>query len=114
MAREAASNAAAEGATNCMSPTGQTLAASARQHRSYAAGYLTDHLGNRAAFLALTGTAGCALLLATLMPETRPMDESDNPIAPSRLVVAPPILCCPSLHVGLFDGNSDRPSADQG
>ncbi len=74
MAREAASNAAAEGATNCMSPTGQTLAASARQHQSYAAGYR-----NRAAFLALTGTAGCALLLATLMPETRPMDESGDP-----------------------------------
>ena len=79
MAREAASNAAAEGATNCMSPKGQTLAASARQHRSYAAGYLTDHLGNRAAFLALTGTAGCALLLATQMPETRPMDKSGDP-----------------------------------
>ncbi len=43
---------------------------------TYAAGYLTDHLGNRAAFLALSGTAGCALLLATLMPETRPIEEA--------------------------------------
>jgi MFS family permease len=42
----------------------------------YAAGYLTDHLGSRAAFLALSGTAGCALLLAMLMPETRPIEEA--------------------------------------
>jgi MFS family permease len=43
---------------------------------TYVAGYLTDHLGSRVAFLSLTGTACCALLLlALLMPETRPQDE---------------------------------------
>jgi MFS family permease len=43
---------------------------------TYVAGYLTDHLGSRIAFLSLTGTACCALLLlALLMPETRPQDE---------------------------------------
>jgi predicted MFS family arabinose efflux permease len=41
-----------------------------------AAGYLADSFGSHAAFLSLAGTSGVGLfLLATLMPETRPIDE---------------------------------------
>jgi MFS family permease len=41
-----------------------------------AAGYVTDRFGSHTAFLGLAGTAGCGLvLLAALMPETRPPDE---------------------------------------
>jgi MFS family permease len=41
-----------------------------------AAGYVTDSFGSRAAFLGLAGTAAFGfLLLALLMPETRPSDE---------------------------------------
>jgi MFS family permease len=41
-----------------------------------AAGYLADSFGSQAAFLGLAGTSGVGLfLLATLMPETRPIDE---------------------------------------
>jgi MFS family permease len=41
-----------------------------------AAGYLADSLGSRIAFLAMAGTALCGfLLLALLMPETRPRDR---------------------------------------
>jgi MFS family permease len=40
------------------------------------AGYLADHLGTRAAFAGLAATAVLALVvLASLMPETKPADE---------------------------------------
>jgi MFS family permease len=41
-----------------------------------AAGYLADRFGNHTAFLGLAAAAACAfLLIATLLPETRPEDE---------------------------------------
>jgi MFS family permease len=43
---------------------------------TFAAGHVADRFGEHAAFLSLAGTAGCGfLLVALLMPETRPADE---------------------------------------
>jgi hypothetical protein len=43
---------------------------------TFAAGYLADRFGDPAAFLGLAGTAGCGfILVALLMPETRPAEE---------------------------------------
>jgi MFS family permease len=43
---------------------------------TFAAGNVADRFGDHAAFMSLAGTAGCGfLLVALLMPETRPADE---------------------------------------
>jgi predicted MFS family arabinose efflux permease len=39
-----------------------------------AAGWLADHFGTQLAFLALLGIGALAVLMAYLMPETRPQD----------------------------------------
>jgi hypothetical protein len=43
-----------------------------------AAGWLADHFGARSAFLALMGIGVAAVLVAFVMPETRPSRESDQ------------------------------------
>ena len=51
------------------------------------AGYMSDHLGNEAAFLGLAAVAAAGLALVfAFMPETRPVDDEDDP---PRL--APPV-----------------------
>jgi MFS family permease len=48
-----------------------------------AAGWMADHFGTRLAFFALTGIGIAAVLVASVMPETRPSKEADQNVSGS-------------------------------
>jgi hypothetical protein len=48
-----------------------------------AAGWMADHFGSRLAFFALTGIGLAAVLVALVMPETRPSKEAEQDVSGS-------------------------------
>jgi MFS family permease len=55
-----------------------------------AAGWLADHFGTRSAFLALMGIGVAAVLVAFVMPETRPRKEAAGVSTPGEAVPESP------------------------
>jgi MFS family permease len=76
-----------------------------------AAGWLADHFGTRSAFLALMGIGVAAVLVAFVMPETRPRKEAAGVSTPGEAVPeSPPEDAAPKPPAG--DAVPESPPED--
>jgi len=82
-----------------------------------AAGWLADHFGTRTAFFALMGIGAAAVLVAFVMPETRPSKEADqgaggDEAGPPDTGVAPPGDAAPTVATSLPEDATPTPSLE--
>ncbi|MDB6084300.1 MAG: major Facilitator Superfamily protein [Gammaproteobacteria bacterium] len=78
-----------------------------------AAGWLADHFGTRIAFFSLMGIGAAAVLMAFILPETRPSKESDAD-AGSDEGGSPPSAVGSEAAAGAADAGPEPPQPDAG
>jgi MFS family permease len=70
-----------------------------------ASGWMADHFGSRAAFFVLLGIGLFAVLMSWVMPETRPLKESDPALGDGAHAAVQP----PAAAAGQAPGEDTRP-----